>query len=585
MTINVTLPLDKPTGVTATIQEGGNLEADTTYYFVVLAWDNDGYLSSTSGAHLATHSPISDEGTFTTTSTHKSALINWTNSVGHDTDTRYEILISKTSGDYTDSNSVGTKPTIERLQADITDGTTGFTVTDLQTGDTQNFVIHSCQLANPYLFNIDRDLGIIKIDLVSGTNTIDDIYDAIVTAGLSDYVYYDGNIFVLKGIITSSGTSSGTTNITKKTVVFLRGGIFLENPNYILRFGQWLDDERGANQNAGCVIDVHNTRWPIQGRSEGVLRIYGSRITASELAITSETQIVYDAAYSHPTRHPVSMIGRSWISEYRQNIIGMPFRDYSSGSVKDTTFNVTNNYGSATHYRVNIISSGVNLPYASVTRFYETTWSGTTQLQRYMASGVHLAWSCYFYNNNFPLTANNVPTGRWRTPNALGETVTAEDCLYWEIKLKIIDEDGNPIENATVSLKDKDNNDGEWIEFDTEDIDKDITGNEYTGEVQTNVNGIVNYYVLSTRFTLDPDYDVTGTLNHDFVITESFYPYTIKVSKQGFETQTIYLENFTDKVESVCVLKKAIDVMPILSGGVAIKADPTNSTKDRELLF
>jgi hypothetical protein len=119
--ITVTVPVSTPTGLQSTLLDGGSLEAETTYYFIVIAYDYNVY--SPNSTYQNYHSAISEESSFVTTATKKSVKINWINSAGA---TRYQILVTKVSGDYTGSAGYGTA---EETLGSITSGVTGYTIT------------------------------------------------------------------------------------------------------------------------------------------------------------------------------------------------------------------------------------------------------------------------------------------------------------------------------------------------------------------------------------------------------------------------------------------------------------------------
>ena len=98
MAVTVT-KLDAPSNVQASLQEGGSLSPNTTYYVVVTCKNFAGgshYYAPIDGELI---SEASEEISFTTTSTKKSATITWTRPTGS---TYYNVYLTKTSGDYAD---------------------------------------------------------------------------------------------------------------------------------------------------------------------------------------------------------------------------------------------------------------------------------------------------------------------------------------------------------------------------------------------------------------------------------------------------------------------------------------------------
>lgn len=63
-----------------------------------------------------------------------------------------------------------------------------------------------------------------------------------------------------------------------------------------------------------------------------------------------------------------------------------------------------------------------------------------------------------------------------------------------------------------------------------------------------------------------------------------YNPFRIVISKQGYETIDFEMD-FLKKQELTFELKQAIDTMIVLGKGIVIRADPTNSTQDRDLLI
>ena len=70
-----------------------------------------------------------------------------------------------------------------------------------------------------------------------GTVTLKDIYDAIVAAGYSTHVFWDGINFVLNGSLYITGSTAGA--LTAKGVnIILLGTIYNTNANCIITLGE-----------------------------------------------------------------------------------------------------------------------------------------------------------------------------------------------------------------------------------------------------------------------------------------------------------------------------------------------------------
>lgn len=210
-----------------------------------------------------------------------------------------------------------------------------------------------------------------------------------------------------------------------------------------------------------------------------------------------------------------------------------------------------------------------------------------------------------------------------------------------KMNMKVLDESENALENVKVCIQDKDDKDcifeEDSIIYSTTSFDRTATSFTTTGGslvvgsyyklgdeillVTANPSG-TTYTVSRAQFgttagihkttirkyfykMLDCIYtDSNG--NTDLVLTsdkfkkyfvnptaianltenltgESQSPFTITLSKDGYET-LIIKGNINEDLNCKYTLKKAIDTM-ITNKGVGIRADPTNSTKDRDLVI
>lgn len=520
MAIGVTLPIIAPSGLEATLQTGGSLDVDTIYYYIVMAFDAyDCSPNAQVATQLCFHSPISEESSFTTSGSELSALINWTNVSGA---TNYQILISTTSGDYTDSRMYGTA--IENVGT-ITDGATGYTVTAV---GTDTYAHHSCQLVNNIHNNLDKDLGIINVAL-SGTEThdLEDLHDAIINAGFTNYVYYDGVQFTLKGSITAVGTDAGSLEVVQKRITLIRGCLSNLNANYTMQFGAWISDEYGANYYNGCRMELmNNSRYPVYGL-ESNIKMYGCTVTGAIVP----SDLTENSAINYYHGGSASAI-RGYVNEWRDCIIGPSGRGIY-GDVKDLKWNETNNWTGGNKIRIKTSSStschGFN------GSFYKTQWTTTN----YFTHGYYDFPSQYnikLYDCTFTYTDNVVPLNRIRynSTTQVWEFGAQGEFFFWfynTFKVTVIDENGDPVEGVTISAVDTDGNAAEWVEQDGT-FDRIVTGTTYITDRTTDSNGQIDYYLESYKMNLDPEY--SGATPSYSSVRYAKYPYTIIFRKLGY---------------------------------------------------
>jgi len=173
--------LAKPENVVATLQAGGTLLANQTYYLVVTAINvnQPSYYIGKTGVKSAPSTEIS----FTTDSTNRSVNVTWDAVTGA---AAYNVYISTTSSYFFYINGGG------KYGGGTTTTTNSYTITT-----PPNYgVMDTLGISLPG--NISGWLGTIRVD-ISGNETLQSIYDAIVAAGFGDYVYKDSSIFAIKG--------------------------------------------------------------------------------------------------------------------------------------------------------------------------------------------------------------------------------------------------------------------------------------------------------------------------------------------------------------------------------------------------
>jgi hypothetical protein len=523
MAIGVTLPIIAPSGLEAALQTGGSLDVDTTYYYIVMAYDAlDCTPAASSATTLCFHSPISEESSFTTSGTELSALINWTNVAGA---VRYQILVSEISGDYTNSKMYGT---VAENLGTITDGSAGYTVTAL---GTDTYAHHSCQLVNNLPGNLNKDAGLINVAL-SGAETHDlrDLYDAIIGAGFSDYVYYDGAQFVLKGSITvaASVTDAGHLTVIDKKIAIVRGCLSNLGTNYIIEFGTWTSDEYGANYNDASIFEIGNSRYPVYGKYEESIKFYGCIVRG--LLKSSNLTENSNVGYYHGGS---AFAYQGYIVNWQDCIISGLGRG-ALGKVKDLKWSESNNWGGSEKIRIKTNSSTSSHSW-SVGKFYKSTFTQTGELTNAYYD-YPSQYNIRYYDCTFNYTDNLVGLNKIRyTSTVLNWEYGAQgEFFFWfynTFKVTVIDENGDAIEGVTVSATDTNGNAAEWVEQD-ETFDRLITGTEYTTSRTTDSSGQIDYYLESYKMNLNQPH-VGSSPTYDSV-RYAKYPYTINFNKLGY---------------------------------------------------
>ena len=253
MAVTVT-KLDAPSNVQASLQEGGSLSPNTTYYVVVTCKNFAGgsyYSPPVDGALL---SDQSEEISFTTTDTQKSAVITWTRPTGS---TYYNVYITKVSGDYADLkagyNYLAAGHRCGRLGNTTTDetrdtvyNTNTYTITQEGTLNTAyvNDTIGYGAVYDPYnpttiMGFIPKGNGTINVSF-TGTYTLKQICDELTAQGYGDYFYYNNfNFFIMRGSISipSTQTTAASLSITNHTLIIFNGTIQNKSSTVVIQLG------------------------------------------------------------------------------------------------------------------------------------------------------------------------------------------------------------------------------------------------------------------------------------------------------------------------------------------------------------
>lgn len=555
-TITVTLPVEAPNNINATLYPGGNLAPNHTYYYTVFEQWNDLNGYSTSYAPYKDpqtiitnyNSPLSEENNFTTNDTHRSAYIQWNDTNIGLTNVYYQILLSNESGDYTNSGGYDTAlETVGNIQ------TKYYNITEENNGV---YVIHSANLVRNLSYGINKDLGTIRVDVDGGTysDLVNSIYNEAVSSGYEDYFYYDGYHFAIKGWINFEGTSTTEAYVRRKDVTFVKGGLYMNNVNADLYFGEWLDDYTKADYTYGTNINIQNARYPFKARGEGQLHVSGSRVTASNTdGLMDGTNILSDSYYDGGGALYLS----SYIEGIRDDILSLYIRSVSS-EVKDLKTGIGNNWHWTDSHRLIITHNRWNC-YLYECKIYDTTWTesmiGSNAFHQYIPASGN-SYSTWVFNPIFSQLPETNKPEEWYFATNYGTLVSD---TYWQVfnsvNAEVLDSNGNPISGVTMNGTDANGNPAKWFEH-YDDIDRKVTGNTFLGNVTTDENGTIDtYYLVSYNVTINQSNDIADVNCDNFNMT-NFYPYTFTFSKEGYKDYTVKLLELTTETNLLVTLEE-----------------------------
>jgi len=516
--------LSTPTNLTATTVSGGSLDASTTYYYKVFAVFSNASLNS-QYFYENGRSLCSIEVSATTDATNKSIKLDWDAVSG--------------AGGYR----------IYRCKGESLDTTTTKLSTTLEVALTTNTYTDNGSAVQHTYGTIYWDYPHGKLELTGGTSadpiTINDIYNADVAGGwgmihkLSAKCYEINIPYILaNAFIKFSGNA-----------VLLVNGLFSGSSlGTSLQIG-----ERNSTYDAtydGCVISFKCANFG------------GYRAMNGFYKLIYDTTFIYDY-YSY----------RGW--PYTGSNQYAAF-DFSTGDYcQDVTFKNFRYVGAAgtsVMKEIRLIDGSENM----------WNWSTTGQIRNIQVedAGIQVQYSLTsafapiidqlilkkngylnFYNNHCAVTVRNTLL------NATMGWYTSPDASWHEefnFDMLIVDDNGDPIENATISLK---NNLGTEV---------------YSGT--TDSSGVITtQYILTRVFSYgnavaDPTNAVSKTLTN---ITD-YNPFTITVSKTGYETYESVMD-ITAKLNSTITLKPIVPIRQTLDGELLLANQPETGSSAKLL--
>jgi len=431
MAVVVTGPPDTPSNIASNVIAGGDLDASTTYYYRILAQNEDDILFL---AKNQKRSDLSAEESFLTTADNKQAEITWD---AVDGATYYFIILTKVSGDY-----VGTCRVIPRGNEKATCTTNAYTIDANATGSSGYPWVMLDADDFPLPFSLSREKGRIQIDFDSSDDyTLQDIYDQIVNDGYGDYAYYDGVNFGLLGDLHFASRNGVTSTLTVEGKNIYLVGI-LDNhkdSGTTVTLGEYYSNSYRYPTNLTMLYRSYGPYWDVN------TVFNGGYVTSGYLNHTAGGRLVGDVRPSLHTFIANGVIfgkmgfgttanksGHDMTIEY-VIITGQPFTTWDmsfAGYQPYCLYGGTAQY-LGTHYRLKQLKVGT----------YDFR-CGDTNTEA--ADGT-------LYDASFPLRADNRPVIYWRE---YLRTYWPNYSFYYSLSLKVQDVDGVAISGATVSIKD-----------------------------------------------------------------------------------------------------------------------------------
>ena len=523
--------LAAPVNVTATLQSGGSLAANTTYYAVVISRGTSGSVQNAPiNGDLISEASI--EVTFTTTDTEKQALLNWTAVVGAGS---YFVFLSTISGNYDDvtggyggvgkycstANNLPSTTTNSYLISFVGTRNSAYTCSTIGYGAAYN----TYDTIN-IMGVLPKYTGVINISF-TGTVTLRDIINALDAAGKQDYYYYNNlNYFILKGsiYIPSSITAISSLTIRSHTLIFFNGGIQNLNPNCNITLGN-----KAANGSVyeGCIV----------GSSYDILtniKAYNCTFVPSLL----------------PNYPGISAPQYRKITGVNLNVLGCMFKDY--GAVGG---DMSNNYlfnaiqvfymyfeAGITWTNMYLEAPSISYPGGTIPAFRNSTIN--TYSSYFMNGNVATNAIVLFYDCVFGGTNNNYKTNLilWGTRYADGMKFD----YYYSINGNIIDSFKNNLSNVDIIIYDKDMN--------------------LISTTSTDSNGVINKVDIKVHRAYHAEGTPVGYLEA-YTTRIDINPITIIFSKDSYETYTTKFD-LVKKFDEIITLKPIKPIRKDIEGNV-----------------
>lgn len=517
LVLNWEPPFPAPENVTISLVDGGNLSPNTTYYYRISAASRfDFYGAYRTGAP-------SVEVSITTTDTQRSIALSW-DAVSEAEG--YCVYRRTTQPNYDFYGSF-----IRNENGNIgypTTYTTSFTDDGTRSTYAPNHAIWPHSKTIPVL---DHTLGQGYFGISGdGTLTLDDIYNTI---GNSNYCYYDGHYFVLLGYLYFEYSGGQITFEVKEKVIDIIGNIFSynNNPDTLIAFGEY-DSSTGATRR-GCFLRLwdHFLSYDYRGK----MRFYNTKMVSVNSSAGSELASWALATAGWKIRSSADIEFKN--SDCSEFLVGGYMRDfnfdggwrYNFGGYYPKSYG----YWDITQQKnfsckiLDLLTTHIR-DLSGVTVYGDAPWGKFYHIRLSQGADVHpILLNCHFPNSG------DLPYMFW-----YGGTALSSLTLRYSLDIKVTTKDGTPIEGATVTIKDVNDN---IVAETTTDANGDITQQK------------LNWVVLQTTTTAQH-----YSIEHPEWTTYTYYtPHTVTISKDGYQTKTITY-TMDRKMEEIVVLEPAV---------------------------
>ena len=375
--------LDTPTNVVATIQVGGNLAPNITYYVRITARYPYNWQTSIPSSFPYMSSEASIEISFTTDATNLSAQLDWDAVAGAG---GYNVYISTISGDYSNTGYGYGRRCNNASWYSVT-ATNSYTVTDdpLPSGDRvltsmslDTFTDYYYPITLPY--HIPLSAGVVGIQ-ISGTVTLQDIADELSAQGLTDYYYFDVvKNFAIKGSIYVVNGDTGSLDVSSFNILLIQGIIKNQSSSFTMTLGK---NSGSYFPNNIIYWDVYGGKWDFANQiatstvfiPNSVGKIFYPLWFPGFGAVVNINDNIQDCNFLYVSNYNADVSNQKWYFPYGR------FRTWALRDITNTDLNVgfINQYTRNGRYsfydskiKINGTGSGSTLYHISMTSYPQT---------------------------------------------------------------------------------------------------------------------------------------------------------------------------------------------------------------------